>query len=543
MVLEMSGAILIPADWKLCQWQIECIRAIRKDISTVLIAKYDSLGSRRKNFQMIAKKPLYVALNRISIYRGKERIPLDLLRGLEVYEIEFNHDLDGWYTLKDDSLKLLKDLELGFVYKCAVGLWRIDERICNLKILSHHHGNPSKYRGRPAGYYEMLNGESVVGQIVQAINNTLDGGEVLAYGETKVYPYSYRQTLEEAFIASKWVLATAVRRLNRKEELASKDNLGKLYRLPTNRSVARFFCQLAKEKLKRMVYGLFVYKQWYVAYKDQVAMPSFSNDSVASFLCNGEIMKSSSSYSFFADPFVLSSESIIVEAMRRESGKADLVTVDIKSQSISVLADSRIFGHLSFPSTLDLDGNILICPETSAATHSFFLRVDGVDKSIDELRLDSTFPKGLIDPVILRQGGRTYLFASLPSERHVLRLWLFKGGLESILEEHPASPIRMSPIGGRMGGRIVYSDSTYYRIGQNFSHSYGDGISIFEITQITPYEYEECLVQSVSFGENISGPHTLDYKDQILCWDYYTENISPFAFWNRVKTRYKVLHR
>ena len=38
-----------------------------------------------------------------------------------------------------------------------MNLFKINKKLINLPILSFHHGDPSKYRGRPAGFYEILN--------------------------------------------------------------------------------------------------------------------------------------------------------------------------------------------------------------------------------------------------------------------------------------------------------------------------------------------------------------------------------------------------
>ena len=46
-------------------------------------------------------------------------------------------------------------------------------------ILSFHHGDPEKYRGRPAGFYEVLNKEERLGFIVQKLRFALSGRKIL----------------------------------------------------------------------------------------------------------------------------------------------------------------------------------------------------------------------------------------------------------------------------------------------------------------------------------------------------------------------------
>jgi len=58
-------------------------------------------------------------------------------------------------------------------------------------ILCHHHGDMSKYRGRPAGFWEFLNGEDCVGITLRRISEELDQGEIVAttrYTSTETTP-------------------------------------------------------------------------------------------------------------------------------------------------------------------------------------------------------------------------------------------------------------------------------------------------------------------------------------------------------------------
>jgi methionyl-tRNA formyltransferase len=79
-------------------------------------------------------------------------------------------------------------------------------------VLSFHHGAPAGYRGRPAGFYELLEGADHLGVMVQRLSNRLDAGNVLAYGAVKVHPQTYRRTLDGAFASSTHLLDKAVRK-------------------------------------------------------------------------------------------------------------------------------------------------------------------------------------------------------------------------------------------------------------------------------------------------------------------------------------------
>ena len=80
-----------------------------------------------------------------------------------------------------------------------MNLLKIDEKFSNLTFLSFHHGDPSKYRGRPAGFYEILNGELTSGIIVQKLSNQIDAGKIFAFAESKVINYSYKETAKNFY--------------------------------------------------------------------------------------------------------------------------------------------------------------------------------------------------------------------------------------------------------------------------------------------------------------------------------------------------------
>ena len=84
-----------------------------------------------------------------------------------------------------------------------MGLLRIEDEYQQLPILSYHHGDPSSYRGRPAGFYEIFNGEKTTGIIVQRLSNELDAGVILAFAESKIVNFSYKNYHVGSFFMQK----------------------------------------------------------------------------------------------------------------------------------------------------------------------------------------------------------------------------------------------------------------------------------------------------------------------------------------------------
>ena len=217
----------------------------------------------------------------------------------------------------------------GFIiYKC---------KLKNIPIISHHHGDPGKFRGRPAGFYEILKVEKKMGQIVQILTNNLDAGKILFFAETKIYPWSYKKTLKECFYISPIIFEKALINLEKGIFMDKRCN-GINYKLPSNLLSLNFIFLEILELMNKLFYGLFFEKFWQVGFFENFSLAiinesqdlskfiySLSNNFKSLKICNG--------YSFFADPFILDSN-IIVEGLNKISGKGDLLLIDVKKNKV-----------------------------------------------------------------------------------------------------------------------------------------------------------------------------------------------------------------
>ena len=73
-----------------------------------------------------------------------------------------------------------------------------------------------------------------------------------------------------------------------------------------------------------------------------------------------------------------------------------------------------------------------------------------------------------------------------------------------------------------------------YRFGQDFTRDYGDGLLCFQVQALDAGTYEESLVGQIRF-DHVKGPHTLDWKDGQLLFDWYEERFSLFAGLRRLR--------
>lgn len=478
----------------------------------------------------------YYLLNLLAM-RSRWTRPVPLASGTKRIErvVEFESAYEGiWQRLPDPVIDALRDGGFDIVLKLGMGLLRVPppERL-PVPILSYHHGDPDLYRGRPAGFWEMTHGHPVMGQIVQVLGNRLDAGQVVAFAETRVVPYSYRGTLIESYRHSSLLINEAVRNAISHTYLPKPCN-GRNYRLPGNAEVVRFVLRTAWQAAKRMAYGAVVEKRW------KVSLTSCAPGALDSVLRGGDFpppeqwrtIPTGRRYAFYADPFFSDApKGILVEALNRRSGLGELVIVEgDRHRSVS---DGR--GHYSYPSTISANGGQLIVPEIClwSPTRLYELADDKL-REVAPLRVAGS--PGIVDPTLIEHEGRFYLFGSPFSHgTNILNLWT-ADRLEGLFELHPQCPLRISPQGGRMAGGLLRVGGRLIRFGQSFERAYGDGIVAFEVEALTPDSYRERKIGSIRFRDRV-GPHTLNVKDGEIVFDWYRHGFDPLVGLRRLLSR------
>jgi methionyl-tRNA formyltransferase len=495
----------------MARWHLEALSAAGGH-EVVLILNCTNTRTRKRP----VKHGAYYALNLLSIRNPRSaRVPLPEAFAPGAPRITFASEYRGaWQILPAAVIEAIREQRVDAIVKLGMSLMVVPEHdALPVPILSFHHGDPDFYRGRPAGFYELLHGRETMGIIVQILSNQLDAGKVIAFAESKIFPWSYRQTMMEAYRVSPLLLRQALRNLENGTVIEKKSN-GPNYRLPSNALVARFVLKMLWRTIARYLYGAFVEKKW------QVAM-----------VVNGEERRVpiSKRYSFYADPFLVDGETLVVEAMSKTTGKGELLL--IRGSKEVALTDGT--SHYSYP---DVVGETLLLPEIAAWSTPRLFRLEH-DALVPFAELEIEGDPRVIDPTLYADAsGHHYLFGS--DRQHGANvLWLWHSpSLTGPYRLHPASPIRISPRGSRMGGALMQRDGRLYRFGQNDSGSYGDGLFEFEVTAIDPSTYREELVREIRL-EGRRGPHTLNARGERTCFDWYVERFSLLAGYRRLLGR------
>jgi len=214
--MKPSAAIILD-NLSLRKWQIDALEQAKKKINITLILNCKNTRIKKKIF----KNFFYYILNIFSLKNFlNKKIKFDYSN---IKVINFNSIYNkSWQSLPGEVINRLNNENINLIIKFGMNLLKIEKNLLNFPILSFHHGDPSKYRGRPAGFYEMLNKETTIGIVVQLINNKLDSGRVLAFAESKVVNFSYSKTAINFYSNSKFLLSKAIDNLLNKKEINIK---------------------------------------------------------------------------------------------------------------------------------------------------------------------------------------------------------------------------------------------------------------------------------------------------------------------------------
>ncbi|MFL6863156.1 MAG: hypothetical protein ACJ8DZ_09160 [Allosphingosinicella sp.] len=509
------------------RWAARALAALEPGTQLVILNCVNTPPSTKR-----LRNGLYYLLNILSVRNAETRaVPVSQVPGVTEV-VDFDAEADGnWQRLPDWLLDRLEAEAPTAIVKFGMHLLRVPgpERLA-VPILSYHHGDPEHFRGRPAGFYELLTGQPVMGQIVQILSNRLDAGEIVAFAETKVHRHSYRATLVEAYRHSPLLLPVALANAAVGRRLA-KEPRGKNYRLPANGTVASLAGRLALRKAARLAYGAFFEKNWRVSTASLSADALLATPATA-IPAAGEWrnLPLPDGYRFIADPFFApDGKGLIVEALRAATARGEILLLDGGAPRRL----SEAGAHFSYPGTVREGDADYLVPEMSDGSPQRVFRLSAADVE-DCGELDLPGRPRLLDPTLWRGADGLFLFANDAAEGpSVLRLWR-SDGLFAPFREHPASPILLSPAGGRMAGAILDLGTGLVRLGQDLRGDYGDGLLLHRIDRLSREDYRETPFGAIRFT-GLRGPHTLQLRDGLAAFDWYKNRFHPLAGLRRMK--------
>ena len=198
---------------------------------------------------------------------------------------------------------------------------------------------------------------------------------------------------------------------------------------------------------------------------------------------------------------------------------AMIKTTDLKRWSNPEIVLKEPF-HLSFPFVFEDRGSIYMIPESQENDSVRLYKANDNLSSFSYVRtlLQQKKKKGIHfnynDSHVYKKNDKYFLFTSYQKDwMYYQELFVSSDLLEGEFERHPQSPICDSNEFGRNGGSLIEYNGKLLRVTQDCHKSYGDNISLMEITRFDESHYEEQLFMHNVFPCNsifVDGGHQLN---------------------------------
>lgn len=449
-------------------------------------------------------------------------------------------------TPSQEALDFVRKLNPDVIVRFAYGI--LAGEILNIApygLWSYHHGDPSKFRGQPPGYWEMASGSSVAGAILQVLSERLDAGQILHRGLFQIAPHSYAKTRDTLYFGSApWLARVAADiRLNGWERVAGRHlgatSNGPIFRQPTNRQVAKFALTVALGVLRVQSNYKLHRQQWNCAVIDHPINEVAGLDGAEAQrkALKSAIWMQPAHDEFFADPFGIEVANaqikILVERYYWSQSKGVISSLTFHNGAFCSLLDEIVEDyHQSYPYIFNTRSVKFVIPEQRASGRLRGYEITRDDRigSPVRLQLDSD----LMDLTLVEHAGKVWAFALRDGETTNTELYLFYADrVEEKWHAHPLNPVKSDITSARPGGTPFTINGRLFRPAQDCASHYGSAISVNEITHLSETDFEEYVIKRVEPLPNGPYPYGLHTLSQVGGSTIIDGAQKQFRLWRR----------
>jgi hypothetical protein len=420
------------------------------------------------------------------------------------------------------DVERIRHLRLDVILRFGFNILRGDVLgVAKYGIWSYHHGDNLKYRGGPALFWEILEGNPESGVVLQVLTEKLDAGLVLCKLITTT---SRRPSVAANRFAAYWnAQHLVIRKLKdlyedgwvgvRNRAVADAPYRGRrsLYLTPDNTTMLRWAAKVAWNSVRGRLIRPNRLPHWRLAIR-RSATPLYEDASPAQ-LSSFRILECADG-TFWADPFLFEQAGrlwVFFEEYRYDTGLGHISCAE-------VLADGGLGPvrealkcpyHLSYPLVFAHDGIVYMLPESHQGGGVDLYRAD--DFPTKWTRVSRIFDFPAVDVTPLHVDGAWWMFVSpviVGGHEHVLML--FKGPtLEGPWRQVSSSPLVSHPNGSRGAGIIISAGGRLIRPSQDCSRSYGGALQFNEISRLDETNYREHSIGRIepTWTPGLTGVH------------------------------------
>jgi hypothetical protein len=386
-------------------------------------------------------------------------------------------------------------------------------------VWSLHLGDPLRYRGEPALFWELHFGEQASVSVLESFAPGSQQRLVLHRSWTATDPVSLKRTRNPVY----WKSARfALRRLDDlaagrwSPALEPADKTTPVrHPPPSNADAVRHALRIGGRVARRFMRRTAFRRKWLLGLRQRRGEALPHEDP------RPWTVVAPPADRFWADPFVVESDGetlVFVEQLRFADGKGELAVGRLEGNGElsgvePILSDAH---HLSYPYVLRDGGQMFLVPESGDAERI-------------ELWAATDFPTGWTRAAVLLDGVRA-VDASIFHHDGLYWMWVnqaFEGGrlddetflyfsdrLESGWTPHPRNPVVSDARRARPAGRPFLKGDALIRPAQDCTGGYGSRVVFNSVEVLTPDDYRERPVGSLgpdwAPGRN-RGAHTYTF--------------------------------
>lgn len=534
-------------------WAAECL-AETLDlpyVKTALLIRDATVPSKPKSFlHKLFTYPYRLLLNRVYLRFSKARSAM-FLKNMEedfagVPVINCHVELRGkhsqYFTAED--VALIRSHNLDFIVRFGFNIIRGDIlQAAKYGVWSFHHSDEQKYRGGPAGFWEIYNNDNATGAILQRLTNKLDGGIILRKGWFKTVKKSWRANFDQTLWGTTtWIRSVCVDIQNGNTDYLEDEPVqttAPIFKYPRNFQMVVFFLRQAYHAFAFHWQELFVVEKW------NVGLIRKPISSVYSGVKSSEIswLPEAVAHEYHADPFLVkigTEVSILAEIYSYKIGKGAIVQLPVTAKGPSRIAIQELH-HLSYPYTFTCTSGSYCIPEAEADkkvslyAHSEEGNWERVHMLISDFHA--------VDPTIIEQDGKFWLFCTSQEKGANSHLFLFHApSLKGPFTPHCKNPVKCDVRSARPAGRPFPLDGKLIRPAQNCSKTYGGEIVFNQIQVLTEGDFKEEVIGSLGPSQGSRYPeglHHIDHLDDLVCIDGKRHTFDGYNLLRKLKQKAK----
>lgn len=382
-------------------------------------------------------------------------------------------------------------------------------------VWSYHHDDSAEYRGGPAMFWEIHEGNPVTGTVLQKLSEELDAGGLLYRSHAATHPHSLELNRDPAYWKASSFVMRCLRALaeGTQPPPAQPEPCDKpLYRTPGNVRMAQFLGRIAVRKARILIDDRLRVPHWFVAWRHGTE----ALDPAAPRLQGLRELPCPRGH-FYADPLLHERDGrtwLFVEDFDYRRGRGNLAAIpwSVEGPAGPARTALELDCHLSYPFVFDWNGDTWLIPESAETRRVSLFRARSFPDRW-EFVCDLIRGRRAVDATLHEHEGRWYLFANVCEAGGGTYDELFLFHADTPLgpfRPHPGNPIVSDVRRARPAGRLFRHAGRLIRPAQDCAREYGNALVFNEVLELGPTRYRERPLGRLApdWAPGLTGCHT-----------------------------------